>query len=116
MGGVTWTSPAPRTGAFFRSFAATEARCEITEILCVTSETAPKIVPMKSPAISPGTGRDADSDQDAGDLPGGVDEDALESDNLDTDRVTSTEALAARAWTAVAPCDSFSIGHPSVNC
>lgn len=36
-----------------------------------------------------------DEDQDAGDVSLGVDEEELESDDLDTDRVTSTEALAA---------------------
>ncbi len=37
----------------------------------------------------------SDEDQDSGDVPAGVDEDALEHDELDTDRVTSTEALGA---------------------
>ena len=38
---------------------------------------------------------DPEMDQDAGDLPTGVDADALDRDELDTDRVTRTEALAA---------------------
>lgn len=39
--------------------------------------------------------RDAEMDEDSGDLSQGTDEDALDRDELDTDRVTSVEALAA---------------------
>ena len=37
---------------------------------------------------------DEEEDQDTGDLSTGLDEDILEDDDLDTDRLTSTEALA----------------------
>ena len=38
-----------------------------------------------------------DEDQDTNDFPGGVDEDELEEDEVDTDRITSPEAIAAAA-------------------
>jgi hypothetical protein len=49
--------------------------------------------PLGAPADNPDSMGDVD--QDTGDVPMGVDEDALDSDDLDTDRVTSVEALEA---------------------
>ena len=47
-----------------------------------------------------GSESDDDTDQDSGDLPTGVDEDALDEDDLDTDRVTGDdESLTGAAGT-----------------
>jgi hypothetical protein len=54
-------------------------------------------VEWKAKSVSPLENED---DQDTGDVPGGVDEDALDRDELDTDRITSTEDVDLLAGAA----------------